>query len=174
MEAVSEEQRLELLVIQAKLMQAEGATKAQIIDLRQTLAESQFRMTMGEDKIRAILRRHKLNTLKMVSESMEKGWKTWSAQAAELQLLRANKENRKAQGQGFFKMTKEAISIIQEDIARDLFEIAACDQEEVNRLMQEFDKHGIDTNVDSKPMNPNDKDKVLDSAHRKQPHNLDH
>ena len=73
MEAVSEEQRLELLVIQAKLMQAEGATKAQIIDLRQTLAESQFRMTMGEDKIRAILRRHKLNTLKMVSESMEKG-----------------------------------------------------------------------------------------------------
>ena len=26
-------------------------------------------MTMGEDKIRAILRRHKLNTLKMVSES---------------------------------------------------------------------------------------------------------
>ena len=67
---------------------------------------------MGEDKIPAILRRHKLNTLKMVSESMEKGWKTWSAQAVELQLLRADKENWKAQGQGFFKMTEEAISTI--------------------------------------------------------------
>ena len=111
-EAISEQRWLELLAIQAKLMQAEGATKAQITDLRQALAEAQFRMTMGEDKIRAILRRHKLNTLKMVSESMEKGWKTWSAQAAELQLLRADKENWKAQGQGFFKMTEEAISTI--------------------------------------------------------------
>ena len=112
MEAVSEQRRLELLVVQAKLMQAEGATKAQITDLRQALAEAQFRMTMGEDKIRAILRRHKLNTLKMVSESMEKGWKTWSAQAAELQLLRADRENRKAQRQNFFKMTEEAITTI--------------------------------------------------------------
>ena len=146
-EVVSEQRRLELLVVQAKLMQAEGATKAQITDLRQALADAQFRMTMGEDKIRAILRRHKLNTLKMVSESMEKGWKTWSAQAAELQLLRADRENRKAQGQGFFKMTEEAISTIQEDIAKDLSEIAACHQEEVNRLMQEFDKHDIDTAV---------------------------
>ena len=104
-------------------------------------------MTMGEDKIRAIPRRHKLHTLKMVSESMEKGWKTWSAQAAELQLLRADRENRKAQGHGFFKMTEEAMSTIQEDIAKDFSEIAACHQEEVNRLMQEFDKHDIETAV---------------------------
>ena len=41
-EAVSEQRRLELLVVQAKLMQAEGATKAQITDLRQALAEAQF------------------------------------------------------------------------------------------------------------------------------------
>ena len=124
-------------------MQAEGATKAQVTDLRQALADAQFRMTMGEDKIRAILRRHKINTLKMVTESMEKGWKTWSAQAAELQLLRADRENRKAQGHGFFKMTEEAISTIQEDIAKDLSDITTCHHEEINRLMQEFDKHDI-------------------------------
>ena len=76
-------------------------------------------MTMGEDKIRAILRRHKLNTLKIVSEFMEKGWKTWSAQAAELQLLRADRDNQKAQGQGFFKST------IQEDIPKDFYDIGA-------------------------------------------------
>ena len=44
-------------------------------------------------------------------------------------------------------MTKEAISTIQEDIAKDLSDIATCHQEEVNRLMQEFDKHDIDTVV---------------------------
>ena len=102
---------------------------------------------MREDKIRAILRHQKINTLKMVIESMDKGWKTWSAQAAELQLLRADRENRKAQGHGFLKMTEEAISTMQEDIAKDLSEIAACHQEEVNRLMQEFDKHDIETIV---------------------------
>ena len=72
------------MVVQARLMQAEGATKAQITDLWQALAKAQFRMTMGEEKIRAILKHHKLNTLKMVTESMDKGWKTWSAQAVEL------------------------------------------------------------------------------------------
>ena len=66
---------------------------------------------------------------------MEKGWKTWSAQAAELQLLRADRENRKAQGHGFFKMMEEAISSIQEDIAKDLLDITTCHQEEINRLM---------------------------------------
>ena len=44
-------------------------------------------------------------------------------------------------------MIEEAISTIQEDIAKDLSEIAAYHQEEVNRLIQEFDKHGIETSV---------------------------
>ena len=64
-----------------------------------------------------------------------------------MQLLRADKENRKAQGQGFFKMMEEAISTIQEDIAKDLSDIATCHQEEVNQLMQEFDKDEIDRTV---------------------------
>ena len=72
-EVVFEKRRLELLVVLAKLMQVERATKAHITDLRPALADAQFRMIMGEDKIRAILRRHKLNTLKMVSDSMDKG-----------------------------------------------------------------------------------------------------
>ena len=75
---------------------------------------------------------------------MDKGWKTWSAKAIELQLLRADRDNRKAHGQGFFEMMEEAISTLQQDIAKDLCDIAVCHQEEVNRLMQEFDKHEID------------------------------
>ena len=39
-EAISEQRRFELLVVQAKLMQAEGATKAQVTDLRQALADA--------------------------------------------------------------------------------------------------------------------------------------
>ena len=75
-EVVVEQRRLDMLVVQAMLMQAEGETKAQVTNLQQALAKAQFWMTMGEDKIRAILKRHKLNTLHMVTESMDKGWKT--------------------------------------------------------------------------------------------------
>ena len=146
-EAVSEKRRLDLLLAQNKLLQTEAENNAQIDDLRRTLAATQFQASITEERIRAILKRHKLNTLKMVNESIDKGWKTWSAQAAELQLLRADRDNRKAHGQGFFKMTEEAISTVQEDIAKDLYEIAACHREEVSRIMQEFDKHDVDTVV---------------------------
>ena len=109
---VSEKRRLDLLVAQAKLMQAEGHTNAVIIDLRKTLATTQFEARMTQDRVQAIIRRHRINTLKLVNESLEKGWQTWSAQAAELQLLRADRENRKVQGKGFLKMSEEAMTMV--------------------------------------------------------------
>ena len=144
---VSERRRLDLLIAQGKLLQTKAENNALINYLRKTLAVERFRASISQEMVRAILKCHKLNTLKMVNESMNKGWKTWSAQAAELQLLRANRENRKAQGQGFFKMTNEAISIVQEDIAKDLYEMAAYHREEASRIMQEFDKHDVNTVV---------------------------
>ena len=83
------------------------------------------------------MKRHRLNTLEIVTDSLDKGLKTWSTQAVELQLLRADRENQKAQGTGFFKMAEEPISTVREDIARDLddMDMAACHCEEVSRLV---------------------------------------
>ena len=44
-------------------------------------------------------------------------------------------------------MSEEAISTVQEDIAKDLYEMAACYREEVNRIMREFDKHDVNRAV---------------------------
>ena len=93
------------------------------------------------------MRRHRLNTLKLVNESLDKRWQTWSTQAAKLQLLLVDKENRKVQGKGFLKMSEEAMSTVQEDIAKDLYDMAAYFREEVNRIMQEFHKHDVNTSV---------------------------
>ena len=65
-----------------------------------------------QDRVQAIMRSYRLNTLKLVNESLEKGWQTWSAQVAELQLLRADRENRKVQGKGFLKMSEEAMTTV--------------------------------------------------------------
>ena len=83
----------------------------------------------------------------MIDDSLAQGWKLWTAQAAELQLLRADKSNRQVQGAGFFKMAQKDIDNIQEDIMKDMDEIAAFYREEIQRIMQEFDKHDIGTSV---------------------------
>ena len=44
-------------------------------------------------------------------------------------------------------MSDEAISTVQEDIAKDLYEMAAYHKEEASRIMQEFDKHDVKTSI---------------------------
>ena len=84
---ISEQRRLDLYVAEAKLMQIEGTKNTVILDLRKCLAAAQSKASMTKEEVQAIIRRHRLNTVKMVDESLEKGWKLWAAQAAELQLL---------------------------------------------------------------------------------------
>ena len=83
----------------------------------------------------------------MVNESLEKGWRTWSAQATELQLLRDDKYNRRVQGAWFFKRSEEAMAAVQEDLAHYLYELAANHREEITRFMEEFHAHDIDTSI---------------------------
>ena len=53
-----ERKRLDLLVAEAKLLQAEGSANAQLTDLHKQLAEAQYMVSMGEEKINAIPKRH--------------------------------------------------------------------------------------------------------------------
>ena len=73
-----ENKRLDLLVAKAKLMQAEGSVTTQVTDLRKQLAEAQYKASMGEEKIKAIPKHHRINTEKFVSDCLDKGWQTWS------------------------------------------------------------------------------------------------
>ena len=44
-------------------------------------------------------------------------------------------------------MSKETITSVQEDLARDLYELASNHREEITCLIEEFDAHDIDTSV---------------------------
>ena len=104
-----EQKRLALLVAEAKLQFDLGSAELQIAEMRKELATMQYRLNMGEEKVHLILSRHKDKMRKMVAETLDNGWRTWSAQAAKLQLLRADPGNRKKQGQDFFKIDDAAI-----------------------------------------------------------------
>ena len=114
-----ENKQLELLIAEAKLMQAEGSNNPQIAKLRKLWATTLYHVSMGEEKVWPMIKAHKLKTLQLVAESLDKGWMTWLAQATKVQLLHTNKENRKVSGQEFFKITEEHISPVQEDLAWD-------------------------------------------------------
>ena len=144
---ISEQRRLDIYVVEAKRMQAEGENRAIVSDLRKQLETAQFDASITKEKVQAIVGRHRSQTKKMIEESLDKGWKIWSAQAAELQLLRADRDNRRVQGPGFFKMAQKDIDTVHEDITKDIDEIAGFYKEEIHRIMQEFDKHDIRTSV---------------------------
>ena len=72
---------LALLVTDAKLMAEQESADARIMDMRKELAMMQYKVSMGEEKVRRILLVHKEKMLKLVVDIVNKDWKTWSAQA---------------------------------------------------------------------------------------------
>ena len=62
LEAKYEEKRLVLLVAEAKLMSDQGLVNARLVEMRKELATMQYKVSMGEEKERLILRAHKDGT----------------------------------------------------------------------------------------------------------------
>ena len=69
---------------------------------------------------------------------MDKGWETWAAQAAELHTYRADWENRKKEGRGFYKLSKETVAAVREDLAKDYHELTEQHSEELAQLLEDF------------------------------------
>ena len=83
-----------------------------------------------------------------MADSLNEGWKTCSKQALELQLLRVDHDNRKQQGQGYFKLDEVAINTVQQELANNIYELAISHQEEIPKLLEEFDDQQITTAVE--------------------------
>ena len=79
-----EQKRLALLVAEANVMLVQETMKHTNFDLRRELATTQYIASMVTQEVRVILKAHEKKALQMVNESLEKGWRTWSAQASEL------------------------------------------------------------------------------------------
>ena len=83
-ESKYEEKRLVLLMAETKLMFDKGSVEVRLAQMRKELATMQYQVSMGKEKVNQILRAHKHRTWELVAKSLDKGWQTWSAQAAEL------------------------------------------------------------------------------------------
>jgi hypothetical protein len=57
-------------------------------------------------------------------------------QAAELQVLRADKANRDLQGPGFWKLDQENCEAVQKNLTTDLLRLALSHREEITKLLE--------------------------------------
>ena len=55
----------------------------------------------------------------MIGERSVQWWSKWAQQAAELQTLQADAENRRKEGDNFYKMDAESIVTIREEFSDD-------------------------------------------------------
>ena len=60
----------------------------------------------------------------MIDESSMKWWSKWARQAAKLQTLRAGAENRRKDGDNFYKMDVESIVTIRKELSDDFLSLA--------------------------------------------------
>ena len=136
------------LVVEAKIQRDQELAANRLHQLKKECFALKYQHTMGDHKIRHILTRHMQRMRQMITDLLDNGWKTWSNQAAELQLLRADHENRKTQGQGFFKLDETSITMVQEELANDIYKLIVHHKTEINQLLEEFDDQQIETMVE--------------------------
>jgi hypothetical protein len=64
----------------------------------------------------------------------------WSEQAAELQVLRAQKANRKLRGPGFWKLDKANCEAVEKNLTTDFIRIALTHREEITKLLERHEE----------------------------------
>ena len=90
-----------------------------------------------EDRINMLVMKQRQKLNRKIDEILDAGWKKWSAQAAELQVLRPDIENHQKEGKGFFKMDKTSINMIREDIKEDFHTLADGHTKAISMLLEE-------------------------------------
>ena len=142
-----QEKWLTLLVVEAKLHGINESIQNCVDNLQNEIVALKYQNTMGEEKVRGILTQHNQKMKEMMTDSLNEGWKTCSKQALELQLLRVDHDNRKQQGQGYFKMDEDAINTLPQELANDIYELATSHREGITQFLEELHGQQIETTV---------------------------
>ena len=111
------------------------------LDIEKAKHETLALQTMydtGEERINVLVMKQRQILNRKVDETLAAGWKQWSAQAAELQVLWADAENRRKEGKGFYKMDDNNIQMIREDLTEDFHALADAHTKAIGTLLEEF------------------------------------
>ena len=98
--------------------------KQEILNQKNALQQAQNHAQTVKENIRIILQTNREKFLTQLKTVMDKGWEACATQTAELHTYRADWENRKKEGMGFYKLNDEIVATVCEDLAKDYSELA--------------------------------------------------
>ena len=114
------------------------AYKEEILSLKKALHEAQNHSQVIKENVRIVLQTHRDKFLAQLKTAMDKGWMAWAAQAAELHTYRADWEDRRKEGRGFYKLSDETVAAIRKDLTKDYRKLAEQHSEELAQLLDDF------------------------------------
>ena len=110
------EQALELVTAKAQSAQSTCEHIVRQREQEAKVAREDLEIGMDETRIIALIAKHRQRFNSKIEETLACAWQEWSAHAAELHVLRADAENRRKEGRGFYKMDENNIQILREDL----------------------------------------------------------
>ena len=118
--------------------QATVLYKQEIANVKNTLHTTQNHLEAVRNNVRSVLQTNREKFTAQIKAAMDKGWEAWAVQAAELHTYRADWENRKKEGRGFYKLSEETVATVREDLAKDYSELAERHSEEITQILDDF------------------------------------
>ena len=93
---------------------------------------------MDETRIRVLIEKHRQHLTKKVEETFSRAGEEWAVQAAELHILRADAENWRKEGHGFYKMDEASIQNLRADLTEDYQSLAKSHTAAIEQMLEDF------------------------------------
>ena len=132
------------------MIEYEGQAQAVVAIIQRLKNEKQVTeesAKLGVERIKSMVKTWRNRTKKSIDDCSTQLWMQWLQQAAELQTLWADAENRKKAGDKFYKMDEESIVTIREELSEDFFALAEVHLKEVRGLVEVLDDGQLDAQL---------------------------
>jgi hypothetical protein len=122
-------------------------TATLIKQMKEERQEVERRAQMGASRIQDIMRAWLNQTKSLIEDSSIKWWTSWTRNAAELQLLRADAENRRKEGDDYYMLTSEDFTGIRDELAEDFQALADDQLGQVRQLVAQLDDDRLEAQI---------------------------
>jgi hypothetical protein len=129
--------QMELSVAKSDVEKARTSRDAQLKEndrLRNELGKKAF---SAQANLKRIVEKFREQTNVAMQAAMAMALQSWAEQAAELQVLRADKANRDLRGPGFWKLDQANCEAVEKNLTTDLLQLALSHREAITKLLEE-------------------------------------
>jgi uncharacterized coiled-coil protein SlyX len=124
----------------ADLEKARASHDKQQRDIDRLMGELGKKSFLAQANLKKIVEKFREQSNVVIQVAMATAFQGWSEQAAELQVLRADKANRNLRGPGFWKLDKVNCEAVLKNLTTDFLRLALIHREEVTKLLAEHDE----------------------------------